>query len=122
MSIKYICIPYPPKFSRLRGENHPIKNGINRTKDIVNLNRYFKSLNRNSLPRTRVPTMEMLGVTEDAFQSNRPVNNSHIFEEWHQKDRKWPKDLLLAKDIVHLRYSARLPVWKGIHKYFANIY
>ena len=122
MSLKYICIPFPPKFSRLGNEKHPIKDNVNRTKDIANLNRYFKNLNRASMPATRVPTLEMIGISEEAFVNNKPAKNTHIFEEWHHKEKRWPKDKNLAKDVVHLRYSARYHVWKGIHLYFQNIY
>ena len=122
MSVKYICIPYPPKFTRLHKEFHAIKHGINRTKDVSNLNRYLKGLNNKSFPQTRVPTMEMLGITEEPLQAGKPARNTHIFEEWHHKDNRWPKDKSLTKEVVHLRHSIKYPVWKAIHQYFQNIY
>ena len=102
-------------------ENHPIKDNEDRTKDVANLNRLFNKTNKNSLPLRQVPTLEMVGITEEAF-ANKPVKNRHIFEEWHHSDRKWPKDKSLAKDVVHLRNSARSIVWKAIHNYFTCIF
>ena len=122
LSIKYICIPFPPRFSRLGNEKHPIKDNLDRTKDIANFNRYLKNLNRATLPQTRVPTLEMIGITEEPFINNKPVKNTHIYEEWYCKDKKWPRDKSLARDIVHLKYSARAYAWKGIHQYFDKIF
>ena len=121
ISVKYICIPYPPKFSRLRNETHPIKDK-DRTDDIANLNRYFKKLNNESFPQRHVPTLEMIGISEEPLVKQKPVRNVHLYEEWHCGERKWPKDKRFAKDIVHLRYSARLIVWKAIHHYFSSVF
>ena len=73
------------------------------------------------MPATKVPTLEHIGITEEELVKNKPQRNTHIFEEWHHDNKRWPKDKRLAKDVVHLRYSARFIVWKAIHQYFNNI-
>ena len=121
ISVKFIGIPYPPKFTRLGRESHPIKNNVDRTQDIANLNRYFRKVNNESVPIRHVPTMANLGITEEEF-THKPTKNTHIYHEWHLKDSRWPKDKGLAKEVVHLRYSVRLHVWKAIHEYFMQIF
>ena len=88
------------------------------------MNRLFKTLNKNSFPARQVPTLEMVGITEEAFSkdSHKPIANTHIYEEWYHGDKKWPRDKSFAKEIVHLRNSARLGVWKAVHHYFTCVF
>ena len=81
------------------------------------MNRYFHKVNKNSIPARKVPTLEMLGISEESFK-HYPTANVHFFEEWYHAAKAWPKDKKLAIDVVHLRYNTRMIVWKGIYNIF----
>ena len=125
LNIRYIGIPYPPAFTRLGNESHPIKNDLNRVDDIANINRYFRSLNRAASliinSSRQIPTLQYLGLNGSKF-THKPTGNTHAFSSWYHKNKDYPKiTLRVTREVVHLKDTVKLIAWKAIHNYFLKI-
>ena len=125
LNLRFMGIPFPPAFTRLGTEAHPIKEDINRTDDVANLNRYYRGLNKaagQAINSSRqIPTLQYLGITGGKF-TEKPTNNTHNYSAWYHKDKDYPNvSLRMTREVVHLRDTVKLVAWKAVHTYFNKV-